>query len=275
MVLEGPGAIATVRTMMGATDPLNSAPGTIRGDLALELGENVVHGSDSARVGRARDRDLLHGRRTGVTSDRRSARAGADRAGIPLAAAADDPGTGRDSRSPWWSPATASSPNRGSRPRRWFACTRAGKPLGVAASTMAVLGVDTVVELDGVILGKPADRAEADELPAPAVGSAASRALGHPPAPTASGRSTRSRPPQSRSPQLDDADVAWYLGTDEWRGRAGGYAIQGRGAALVTKVDGDYLNVVGLPLRALLGAIDRAVRVRRDSMSLGESPPIV
>ena len=47
MVLEGPGAIATVRTMMGATDPLNSAPGTIRGDLALELGENVVHGSDS------------------------------------------------------------------------------------------------------------------------------------------------------------------------------------------------------------------------------------
>jgi len=48
MVLEGPGAIATVRTMMGATDPLNSAPGTIRGDLALELGENVVHGSDSA-----------------------------------------------------------------------------------------------------------------------------------------------------------------------------------------------------------------------------------
>ena len=48
MVLEGLGAIATVRTMMGATDPLNSAPGTIRGDLALELGENVVHGSDSA-----------------------------------------------------------------------------------------------------------------------------------------------------------------------------------------------------------------------------------
>ncbi len=47
MVLEGPGAVATVRTMMGATDPLNSAPGTIRGDLALELGENVVHGSDS------------------------------------------------------------------------------------------------------------------------------------------------------------------------------------------------------------------------------------
>jgi nucleoside-diphosphate kinase len=47
MVVEGPAAVGTVRTMMGATDPLDSAPGTIRGDYALEIGENVVHGSDS------------------------------------------------------------------------------------------------------------------------------------------------------------------------------------------------------------------------------------
>jgi len=47
MVLEGPAAVATVRTMMGTTDPLDSAPGTIRGDYALDLGENVIHGSDS------------------------------------------------------------------------------------------------------------------------------------------------------------------------------------------------------------------------------------
>jgi nucleoside-diphosphate kinase len=47
LALQGPDAIAAVRTMMGATDPLDSAPGTIRGDLALELSENVVHGSDS------------------------------------------------------------------------------------------------------------------------------------------------------------------------------------------------------------------------------------
>ena len=47
MVVEGPAAVATVRTMMGATNPLDSAPGTIRGDYALEIGENVVHGSDS------------------------------------------------------------------------------------------------------------------------------------------------------------------------------------------------------------------------------------
>ena len=44
----------------------------------------------------------------------------------------------------------------------------------------------------------------------------------------------------------------WYVRSGEWRGRAGGYAIQGRGAALVERIDGDYLNVVGLPVAALL-----------------------
>ncbi|TXH40813.1 MAG: nucleoside-diphosphate kinase [Actinobacteria bacterium] len=47
-VVSGRGAITSWRTMMGATDPLKSAPGTIRGDLATELAENVVHGSDSS-----------------------------------------------------------------------------------------------------------------------------------------------------------------------------------------------------------------------------------
>jgi septum formation protein len=49
----------------------------------------------------------------------------------------------------------------------------------------------------------------------------------------------------------DDATLDWYVGTGEWDGRAGGYAIQGEGAALVAAVDGDYLNVVGLPLSRL------------------------
>jgi nucleoside-diphosphate kinase len=46
-VLEGEGAIAVVRTTMGATDPAVAAPGTIRGDLALSMPDNLVHGSDS------------------------------------------------------------------------------------------------------------------------------------------------------------------------------------------------------------------------------------
>lgn len=51
--------------------------------------------------------------------------------------------------------------------------------------------------------------------------------------------------------RLEQSSIDWYLGTGEWRERAGGYAIQERGAALVDRVDGDYSNVVGLPLAAL------------------------
>ena len=47
MVWEGPGAVALVRSMMGSTNPADSAPGTIRGDLAVSLAMNVIHGSDS------------------------------------------------------------------------------------------------------------------------------------------------------------------------------------------------------------------------------------
>ena len=48
LVLEGEGAIATVRTSMGATNPADATPGSIRGDLALSMPDNLVHGSDSA-----------------------------------------------------------------------------------------------------------------------------------------------------------------------------------------------------------------------------------
>ena len=58
MRVEGPGVIAVMRTMVGATNPADAAPGTIRGDFALEVAENVVHGSDSPE---ASERELaLH-----------------------------------------------------------------------------------------------------------------------------------------------------------------------------------------------------------------------
>jgi septum formation protein len=52
--------------------------------------------------------------------------------------------------------------------------------------------------------------------------------------------------------KLEEALVNWYMATGEWEGRAGAYAIQGRGAALVDRIDGDYLNVVGLPVAMLV-----------------------
>ena len=51
---------------------------------------------------------------------------------------------------------------------------------------------------------------------------------------------------------LDARMLRWYLETSEWRQRAGAYAIQGHGAALVKAIEGDYLNVVGLPAALLL-----------------------
>jgi nucleoside-diphosphate kinase len=47
MVVEGPRAVEAFRALAGATDPVKAAPGTIRGDYALEVQDNIVHGSDS------------------------------------------------------------------------------------------------------------------------------------------------------------------------------------------------------------------------------------
>jgi septum formation protein len=52
--------------------------------------------------------------------------------------------------------------------------------------------------------------------------------------------------------ELTPRDIAWYVASAEWEGRAGGYAIQGQGAALVERIEGDYLNVVGLPTALLV-----------------------
>ena len=52
--------------------------------------------------------------------------------------------------------------------------------------------------------------------------------------------------------KLTPRDLAWYIGFGEWEGRAGGYAIQGHGAALVERIEGDYSNVVGLPTALLV-----------------------
>jgi len=51
MVVEGPRAVEAVRTLMGVTDPVKALPGTVRGDFALEIGQNIVHGSDSPESG--------------------------------------------------------------------------------------------------------------------------------------------------------------------------------------------------------------------------------
>ncbi len=58
MVLEGENAVAVVRAMMGATNPQDSAPGTIRGDYGMTINKNIIHGSDST-ISAAREIDLF------------------------------------------------------------------------------------------------------------------------------------------------------------------------------------------------------------------------
>jgi nucleoside-diphosphate kinase len=60
MVLEGPEAVKAARQVIGATDPLEAAPGSIRGELAIEMGQNMVHGSDSPESA-ARESELFFG----------------------------------------------------------------------------------------------------------------------------------------------------------------------------------------------------------------------
>ena len=114
-----------------------------------------------------------------------------------------------------------------------------------------VLGADTTVVVDREILGQPRDAADArrmlkllsgewhDVITGVALlrsGVAASGVVGH--------ETTR-----VRFSRLSDEEIDWYVATDEPTGKAGAYAIQGRAALFIEEIQGDYLNVVGLPVR--------------------------
>jgi septum formation protein len=114
-----------------------------------------------------------------------------------------------------------------------------------------VLGVDTVVVLDGVVHGKPGDAEQARAMLTRLGGRDHSVVSGIAVAEDGVVR-TAAATTRVRFRALSAATVDWYVATGEWRERAGGYAIQGRGAALVAEIEGDYLNVVGLPVAALL-----------------------
>lgn len=114
-----------------------------------------------------------------------------------------------------------------------------------------VLGVDTVVALGGEIFGKPADAASAAATLRRLQGRVH---LVHSGIALRDGVQTRSAIATTavRFRALSEDEIAGYAAEGEWRGRAGGYAIQGRGALLVAGIEGDYLNVVGLPVAALV-----------------------
>jgi len=128
-----------------------------------------------------------------------------------------------------------------------------GKARSVApiAGERPVLGVDTTVALNGRIYAKPENAAEAEwmleELSGRTHEVVSGLCLLTPAWEVVETAATR-----VTFRALMPRDLAAYVASREWEGRAGGYAIQGRGAALVERVEGDYLNVVGLPAGLLV-----------------------
>ncbi|HUP31966.1 MAG TPA: Maf family protein [Gaiellaceae bacterium] len=128
-----------------------------------------------------------------------------------------------------------------------------GKARSVAAraAERPVLGVDTAVSLGGRLYGKPASAGEAERMLDELAGETHVVVSGvcvlTPGWELVEHGSTR-----VTFRALTPRELAHHLSHGEWEGRAGGYAIQGRGAALVEEIEGDYLNVVGLPAALLV-----------------------
>ena len=127
----------------------------------------------------------------------------------------------------------------------------AGKARSVDGGERPVLGVDTEVVVDGEALGKPTDAAAAEAMLERLSGRTHE---------VVSGLCLRTRAWEELDGEttlvtfrsLTARDLAHYVGSGEWQGRAGGYAIQGLGGSLVERIEGDYLNVVGLPAALLV-----------------------
>jgi septum formation protein len=114
-----------------------------------------------------------------------------------------------------------------------------------------VVGVDTAVALDGRLFGKPADVGEAETFLRRLSGRT-HEVWGGIAVLRDGAERTSDCVTRVRFRALEQRDIDWYLASGEWRERAGAYAIQGRGAVLVEDIEGDFWNVVGLPVPELV-----------------------
>jgi nucleoside triphosphate pyrophosphatase len=113
------------------------------------------------------------------------------------------------------------------------------------------LGVDTAVILDGEMFGKPQGPGQAEEM-LEALSGRTHEVVSGLCLVTPGWEEVADERTQVSFRPLNPRDIASYVSAGEWEGRAGAYAIQGRGAALVERIEGDYLNVVGLPAALLI-----------------------
>jgi septum formation protein len=114
-----------------------------------------------------------------------------------------------------------------------------------------VLGADTVVVIDGEILGQPRDDEDARRMLKLLKGNWHEVVTGVALARAGQGSSTLVdyETTRVRFAEMSDEEIDWYISTGEPRGKAGAYGIQGRAALFIEEIQGDYFNVVGLPIR--------------------------
>jgi septum formation protein len=131
-----------------------------------------------------------------------------------------------------------------------------GKARSVAgiAGDRPVLGVDTEVVLDGRVYGKPGDEGEAEAMLEELSGQTHEVVSGLCLL-TPAWEELRHAVTRVSFRALTPRELGLYVVSEEWRERAGGYAIQGLGAALAERIEGDYLNVVGLPAALLVNLL--------------------
>ena len=128
------------------------------------------------------------------------------------------------------------------------------KAAAVARDGEVVVAADTVVVSDGQGLGKPVDDADAEAMLRRLSGRTHHVVTGVCVLRGPLAAATRVTTAVTFRP-LTDAEVAWYVATGEPAGKAGGYALQGAGAALVDRVEGSDTNVIGLPLAETVGLL--------------------
>jgi nucleoside triphosphate pyrophosphatase len=150
--------------------------------------------------------------------------------------------------------------------RKARAAWRLGAEMGVSEAEI-VLGCDTLVALNGAIYGKPTDEAMA-RMTLKALGGVTHEVVSGLAVLVEGEERTAVARTKVTFRALEEEMLDWYLATAEWHGRAGGYAIQGAGAALVRSVEGDYENVVGLPVATLLDIYPELLILRMRSAEL-------
>lgn len=142
------------------------------------------------------------------------------------------------------------TPRKAEPPKEYVVRMAREKFEAVAQEGATVLAADTVVACGTRILGKPKDEAQAREF----LQLLSGRRHRVYTSVCVNGR-VKTVMTQVRFKRLSQADIDGYINSNEWQGKAGGYAIQGRGAAFVPSINGSYSNVVGLPLTESLSLL--------------------